>query len=197
MKLTPEKLTAFCAALAETGIVARACKAVGISRVTAYEWRDNIPEFAAAWDKALAVGITALEDEAHRRGFEGVEEPLVHQGQPTYQYARDAHGRVIFDEVAVADPDGKTTTIRQPRLLLDANGKPLVESVKKYSDTLAIFLLKAHKPEKYRERTNVDVTSSDGALTPVDDTAKAARVAQLMALAAQRKEAQDDFGDLA
>lgn len=154
MKLTPEKLTAFCAALAETGIVARACKAVGISRQTAYGWRDDIPEFAAAWDKALAVGITALEDEAHRRGFEGVDEGVYHQGV-------------------------------------------LVDTQRKYSDTLAIFLLKAHKPEKYRERTNVDVTSSDGALTPVDDTAKAARVAQLMALAAQRKEAQDDFGDLA
>lgn len=30
-------------------------------------------------------------------------------------------------------------------------------SVRKYSDTLLMFLLKAHKPEKYRERYNVNV----------------------------------------
>lgn len=114
MKLTPEKLTAFCAALAETGIVAKACKAVDISRVTAYEWRDEIPEFAAAWDKALQVGISALEDEAHRRAFDGTDEGVYHQGV-------------------------------------------LMDTQKKYSDTLAIFLLKAHRPEKYRERSDVNV----------------------------------------
>lgn len=154
MKLTPEKLTAFCAALAETGIVRRACEAVGISRQTAYGWRDDIPEFAEAWDKALAVGVSALEDEAHRRGFEGVDEGVYHQGV-------------------------------------------LTGTQKKYSDTLAIFLLKAHKPEKYRERTHVDLANSDGTLQPVDETAKAARVAQLLAMAQQRKDDADSFGDLA
>lgn len=154
MKLTPEKLTAFCAALAETGIVRKACEAVGISRQTAYGWRDDIPEFKAAWDKALEIGISALEDEAHRRGFEGVEEGVYHQGV-------------------------------------------LVDTQKKYSDTLAIFLLKAHKPEKYRERTHVDLANSDGTLQPLDETAKAARVAQLLAMAQQRKDDADSFGDLA
>lgn len=113
MKLTPEKLTAFCAALAETGIVAKACKAVDISRVTAYQWREEIPEFAAAWDKALKIGITALEDEAHRRAFEGFEEGVYHQGV-------------------------------------------LMDTQKKYSDTLAIFLLKSHAPEKYRDNHKIE-----------------------------------------
>lgn len=117
MKLTPEKLTAFCAALAETGIVKRACDAIGVSRQTAYNWREDIPEFATAWDKAMRIGVSALEDEAHRRGFEGVDEPVFHQGM--------------------------------------ACG-----SVRKYSDTLAIFLLKAHAPEKYRERTSVEMSGS-------------------------------------
>ncbi len=112
MKLTPEKLTAFCAALAETCQVGKACRAVGISRQTAYGWRDDDPEFAAMWDRALKVGVTALEDEAHRRGFEGTDEPVFHQGV-------------------------KCGTVR------------------KYSDTLAIFLLKSHDPEKYRERQDV------------------------------------------
>lgn len=196
MKLTPEKLTAFCAALAETGIVAKACKAVDISRVTAYQWREDVPEFAAAWDKALKVGITALEDEAHRRAFEGCDEPLTHQGQVTYKYERDEHGQLIFDSKVIVDREGKEVTIQQPRLMLDENRRPMVESVKKYSDTLAIFLLKAHAPEKYRERTQMDVSNADGSLT-VDDATRSARVAQLLAIAQQRKEAESEFGDLA
>jgi len=34
------------------------------------------------------------------------------------------------------------------------------QRARKQSDVLMIFLLKAHKPEKYRERTEIDVTSN-------------------------------------
>jgi hypothetical protein len=115
IKITPEKLTAFCAALAETCQVGKACAAVGISRVTAYKWRRDLPDFAAAWDDAMKVGVTALEDEAHRRAFEGVEEPVYQGGN-------------------------KCGTIT------------------KYSDTLAIFLLKSHAPEKYRDNSKVELS---------------------------------------
>lgn len=188
MKLTPEKLTAFCAALAETCNVGKACKAVSIARQTAYEWRAEIPEFAEAWDRAMKVGVSALEDEAHRRGFEGVDKPLTHQGQFTYLYreAKDENGEPIISEL---------TGTPQMEPVLDEHGNHKIAAVKEYSDTLAIFLLKAHAPEKYRERTQLDVSNSDGSL--VDDTARSARVAQLLALAAQRKGEQEEFGDLA
>lgn len=39
-------------------------------------------------------------------------------------------------------------------------------TVQKFSDTLLIFLLKGHKPEKYRENQRIDHTSSDGSMTP-------------------------------
>lgn len=197
MKLTPEKLTAFCAALAETGIVAKACKAVDISRMTAYGWRDDIPEFAAAWDKALKVGITALEDEAHRRAFEGSDEPLVHQGQLTYRYERDERGQLIFDEIVTGELNGEPVRVKQPRLLLDENKRPIVESVKKYSDTLAIFLLKAHAPDKYRERAAMELTGKDGGPLQLDDATRSARVAQLLAIAQQRKGDEEAHSDLA
>ena len=118
---TPEKASAFCAALAETCNIGKACAAVGMGRRTAYDWRAADASFAAAWDAALKIGITALEDEAHRRAFEGTDKPIVHLGKVT------GH-------------------------------------MKEYSDTLAIFLLKAHAPEKYRERAQVDVTNSCGNL---------------------------------
>ena len=38
----------------------------------------------------------------------------------------------------------------------------LVAKVKKYSDTLLIFLLKAHRPEKYRENIHQENTGPNG-----------------------------------
>ena len=152
MKLTPEKLSAFCAALAETGIVGRACTAVDISRMTAYEWRHNDEDFAARWDHALKIGVTALEDEAHRRGFEGVPEPVVHQGQFSHEWeaARDEQGVVIRLD------DGSPKMVPA----LDEHGRPVLKTIRKYSDTLAIFLLKAHNPDKYRENSKVEIGGS-------------------------------------
>lgn len=109
MKISPERQAAFCAALAETGFVGKACRAVDISRRTAYQWREDDPDFAQQWDKCLKIGCTALEDEAQRRAFDGVDKPVFHGGQE-------------------------------------------VGSVKAYSDALTMFLLRAHFPEKYRER---------------------------------------------
>lgn len=191
MKLTPERLTAFCAALAETCRVDKACKAVGISRVSAYKWREAMPDFKAAWDNAIKVGITALEDEAHRRAFEGVAEPVVHQGNftPLFEEERDANGEVVLGE------DGKPKL--RPRL--DENGEPMVASVRKYSDTLAIFLLKAHAPDKYRERSSVDLNAK----VALDSMSEAELAAELAALgvalpdspASQTSGPQDDSED--
>ncbi len=140
--------------LAETCNVGKACKAVDISRYTAYRWRKEIEAFRDAWDDAMKAGVTALEDEAHRRAFEGIDEPIVHQG-------------VIMD------------------------------TKKAYSDTLAIFLLKAHAPEKYRENSRVDLTSSDGSMATGDATQRATRAAALVKLAEARKKlAEVDIDDL-
>ena len=45
-------------------------------------------------------------------------------------------------------------------------GKELVGYVREYSDTLLIFMLKARKPETYRETTRHELTGKDGA--PLD-----------------------------
>jgi hypothetical protein len=150
MKLTPEKLTAFCAALAETCNVGKACTAVGISRMTAYTWRSDMPDFADAWERAMKAGLLALEDEAHRRAFEGLDEPVFYKG----------------DECG---------------------------TVRKYSDTLAIFLLKAHDPEKYRENSKVELSGSL-ALNTMSDEEIRAELAVLTAGGALHS--SDDVSDL-
>lgn len=106
---TPERRLAFLTVLADTANVSRACSGAGIGRTAAYQWRNDDLDFKKSWDEALEIGIGALEDEAHRRAFEGTDEPVHYLGQRC-------------------------------------------DTIKKYSDTLAIFLLKAHRPDKYRER---------------------------------------------
>ena len=150
MKLTPEKLTAFCAALAETCQVSKACAAVGIARQTAYEWRSEIPEFAEAWDKALKIGTSVLEDEAIRRAHEGWNEPVFYQGKEC-------------------------------------------GSVRKYSDTLLIFTLKAHNPEKYREKTSMELTGANGGPVMITDTERATRIQEILA---EKSVQENDASDL-
>ena len=116
-KLTVALRAKFCTALAESGIVSSACRKAEISRTAAYEARNADPVFAEAWDKALEVGIAGLEDEAQRRAFEGVLEPVFQGGAK-------------------------------------------VGAIRKYSDTLAMFMLKAHKPDRYRERHDLSLSGS-------------------------------------
>lgn len=188
VKLTPEKLTAFCAALAETAVVGKACKAVGIARQTAYEWREEVPGFAAMWDKALKVGVSALEDEAHRRAFEGVDEPLTHQGQITPAYA------VVVDELTGEVVRDEATGTPKMRPIYEADGTMRPQTVKKYSDTLAIFLLKAHAPEKYRDNSKVELAGRVE-LAHLSDAEIDQQLAETLALLgadAQPKPADDD-----
>ena len=58
------------------GNVSRACERVRITRNTVYDKRDNDPVFAARLAEARERGVDTLEDEAVRRAFEGVEEPV-------------------------------------------------------------------------------------------------------------------------
>ena len=179
--LTPEKLTAFCAALAETAQVSKACAAIGISRDTAYRWRKAHLDFALAWDEAKAISITVLEDEAIRRGHAGYEEPLTHQGQFTPLVDYDAIDPLTGDKYIPALAPVK----RNP------DGSPQFATVKKYSDTLLIFTLKAHDP-KYRDKQNIELTGKDGGAVQFNDTEKATRIAALMALAKSRADGTDE-----
>lgn len=106
---TARRRRIFLRVLAETSIVAEACRAAGAANGSFYNWRHADANFAADWDRALAAGISTLEDEAIRRARDGVEKPVFYQGKQ-------------------------------------------VATTRAYSDRLLIFLLKAHKPDRYREQ---------------------------------------------
>lgn len=61
--------------------VTQACEAVGVSRSTVYEWRDNDSEFRQAMDEQDARLVDNLRAEAYRRAVDGVEEPVTIAGQ--------------------------------------------------------------------------------------------------------------------
>lgn len=106
--------------LRECANVSRAAKAAGINRRTAQRERLNSEAFREAWDDAMEEAIDMLEEEARRRAFEGVDEPLMFQGMK-------------------------------------------VGTVRKYSDTLAIFLLKGRRPEVYGDRLKQELSGPGGA----------------------------------
>lgn len=117
-KVTDEKRAEFLDALMACGNVTKSAEATKISRQEWYREKDENEAFAKAWDEALKIGADGLEDEARRRAFEGVSEPVFYQGN-------------------------------------------VAGHVQKYSDTLLIVLLKAHKKELYGDK--LEMTGKDGA----------------------------------
>jgi len=173
---------AFLAALRDTPVLGHACDAVGIDRATAWRRRKADPDFDAAVDDAMEKGIDTAEQEAYRRGVIGWQEPVVDRGRLAYQIER------------VVGEDGQEVY----RPVLDDSGQPVPLLIPKRSDALLQFVLKGRRRSTYGDKQ--EITGVDGGPLQIDETARAARLAQLMAMAQTRKQAEvvvpDDF-DLA
>jgi hypothetical protein len=61
--------------------ISRACKEAGVNTHTGRDWKNKDPIFKRLWDEAVEAGIDTLEDEAIRRGRDGVEKPVFYQGE--------------------------------------------------------------------------------------------------------------------
>lgn len=106
--------------------VSGSAEAAGIARKTIYLWRSADPAFVADEQAAYEAGIDALEDEARRRAYEGVDKPVYQKGER-------------------------------------------VGLIREYSDTLLIFLLKGGRPDKFRERQDVNHSGTVGMSITIDD----------------------------
>lgn len=65
------KKKAFLEELRQRYSVYHACLAAKVGRTTVYEWRDEDPAFAAAWEEALEDAMDALEASVYERAMEG------------------------------------------------------------------------------------------------------------------------------
>lgn len=104
----PSWIGAFLSALTEGRPISEAARIAKITSDRAYAHRRTNHDFRAAWKLAVDLGTGLLEQEAYRRAYHGVEEPVYYQGTEC--------GRV-----------------------------------RRYSDGMMMFLLKARKPEVYRD----------------------------------------------
>lgn len=193
---------AFLAALREWPVLTHACNAVGIERSTAWRRMQSDKDFKAAVDDAMEAGVDRGEMEAFRRGVVGFEEPVVYQGQLTPVWARDEVGELVLETYQTDsvypkghEKAGQPVMATRPIQAKDANGSPQWLTVRKHSDAMLSLVLKARRKAYSTERT--ELTNPDGTLAPIDETTRAARIAQLMAAGKARKAAEASFEDLA
>jgi len=117
VEITEAEKARFLERLAETANVTKSAKSARVGRATVYAHKHADPAFAKAWAEAVELGTDALEDEAIRRGKDGVLKPLV-------------------------------------------SGGKIVGTVREYSDGLLNTMLKARRPEKFRERTDTTMVGA-------------------------------------
>jgi hypothetical protein len=96
--LNPERQRAFIAALAATGIVTDAAKAVGASQEAFYRLRNQpgAEAFRRAWDEALDRAMARVEGSAVQRAIDGVEKPIVSLGKLLGWYRVHNEALVMF-----------------------------------------------------------------------------------------------------
>ena len=131
----------FLRTLAATCDVSASCRAAAISREWAYVQKRSDEQFATAWADALEQSTDTLVGEVYRRATNGVEKLQFIKSGP-------------MAGMALTDP---------------RTGKPYIE--REYSDTLALKLLSAHRPEVYAEKSKVELsgTVNNGAITAPDE----------------------------
>jgi len=85
---TAARQEAFLKALAACGCVTDACRAVGMSRESAYQLynRPASAAFRRAWDAALDCAGSLVEDGAWERSIKGVARPIFYKGEQVGEY---------------------------------------------------------------------------------------------------------------
>ena len=96
--ITPARQRAFISALAGSGIVTQAARAIGASLEALYKLRrlEGAEGFACAWDMAVERGLARLEDCALERAIAGEERPIVRGGEVVAVWRRYDTALLVF-----------------------------------------------------------------------------------------------------
>jgi hypothetical protein len=196
--LLERKHATFLTEMAIDANVSRACKAANLDRSSVYQKRLHDPEFAEKWGEALDAFTDRLESEAFRRAVVGHDKPLTHQGKLSYVYARDAKGHIIYDLADTGETNlaGEPVLARLPRFELGPDGQPRVLAVKEFSDNLLLSLLKAKKPNEYRDNTKIELGNAPGEAFRTEETPiqAARKIAFALALGLRNTASGEDLG---
>jgi hypothetical protein len=111
---TPERQRAFVEALADTGCVTVAARAVNMAHASAYQLRrePGAEGFRAAWDAAQTLGLQAVKDEAFDRAMNGELIPVFVAGK-LMGFRRKKNDRLLMFILRHygQDAQGRKTTI--------------------------------------------------------------------------------------
>lgn len=165
-------LTHFLTAVAAGSSLSEAARAAGVPASTVYRLRKEDADFQAALADAEEESVDILETEARRRAVDGEPEPVLYQGQPTYELEYDDAGYPIYDTIQQetpgfnekGEPIVQLIDVKRPRRKLDADGNPVVLTVRKRSDSLLTLLLKGRRKDVFADRK--EITGKDGAPLP-------------------------------
>ncbi|PNU02034.1 hypothetical protein A8V01_10840 [Novosphingobium guangzhouense] len=96
--ITPDRQRMFIAALAASGIVTQAARAIGASLEALYKLRQikGAEGFSAAWDMAVDRGMLRLQDCALERAIVGEERPVASGGKVVATYTRHDTALMLF-----------------------------------------------------------------------------------------------------
>ena len=169
-KYSPENLQRIIKYAAETPVISSICARVGISRTSLQYYiakstaghpgfvlstgdvdLDGQPikeKFHVLFKQAMEAGVEKVEQEMFRLAT-GYDKPLSHKGRVEYQIDHEAVAR------------GETGFAA---LLKDDFGNPVPETIREWDTDLMQFILKAHKPELYGSKQQIDVKHSGGVL---------------------------------
>ncbi len=101
----PEVLEKFLDTMRLGWSVTRAARAANVDRKTVYRWREEQPEFAEAWEDALAEGGETLEDAATERAVEGVSEPVFNKDGDTVGHRVKYSDTLLMHQLEARMPD--------------------------------------------------------------------------------------------
>jgi hypothetical protein len=78
------------------GSIVKAAKLVGIGRRTHYQWLQDDPDYAEAFEQAQKLALDVVEAEIIRRGIKGYKEPIIYQGKVTGLVRRYSDNLLMF-----------------------------------------------------------------------------------------------------
>ena len=83
-------------AMAQIGMVGKACEAAGIYSDLHYSWMYADPSYAAAFEQARQIAGDKAEEEVYRRAFEGFDHPVIYEGKITTTYKAYSDNLAMF-----------------------------------------------------------------------------------------------------
>lgn len=163
--------SAFLQAFALCGSITAAAKAAKIERDMHYRWMKEDPQYPELFEDARRRAVDLLEEEAVKRARDGVFEPCTYKGEFVFPFTV-VRKPLIDPSTGEQEKNAVTGALlfREERVY----GK-IPFGIWKKSDRLLEFLLRAGKPDKFRERSSVEVTGAAGGPIEIVERLQAGR----------------------